>query len=72
VVEDAFTSSSRSPLKAFSGNVRFYLISRNGREVSKWSAYPDEDEVIFKPGTRFRVLDFVRTGRDIEVFLEEV
>jgi len=45
VTERAFISASRSPSKAFSGNVRFYIISRRGKDIEQWSACPDEEEV---------------------------
>jgi hypothetical protein len=72
VVEDAFTSASRSPLKMFAGNARFYLSSKHGKEIARWSAHPEEEEVLFKPGTRFKVLDFLRSGPNTEIFLEEL
>lgn len=72
VLEDAFTSATKSPLKAFSGNVRFYLSSKHGKDISNWSVHPEEEEVLFKPGTPFKVLEFTRSKHDIEIFLEEV
>jgi len=72
VSERAFISASRSPSKAFSGNVRFYIASKHGKEIDKWSAYPEEEEVLFQPGTQFKVLEYVRDGNDIEIFLEEL
>lgn len=72
VLEDAFTSATKSPLKAFSGNVRFYLLSKHGKDISPWSAHPDEEEVLFKPGTRFKILEFAESRTDIELFLEEI
>lgn len=72
ITERAFTSASRSPLKAFSGNVRFYIASKHGKEIDSWSAYPEEEEVLFQRGTQFKVLEYVRDGNDIEIFLEEL
>jgi hypothetical protein len=72
ITEHAFTSASRSPLKAFSGNARFYIVSKHGKEIDRWSAYPEEEEVLFPPGTQFKVLEYVRDGNDIEIFLEEL
>ena len=72
ITERAFISASRSPSKAFSGNVRFYIISKRGKEIDEWSAYPDEEEVLFLPNTRFKVLEYVRDGNEIEIFLEEL
>ena len=72
IIERAFISASRSPLKAFSGNVRFYIVSKRGKDIEQWSAFPDEEEVLFPPGTQFKVLEYVRDENDIEIFLEEL
>jgi hypothetical protein len=72
ITERAFVSASRSPLKAFSGNVRFYIISKRSKEIGRWSTYPDEEEVLFPPNTRFKVLEYGRDGNEIEIFLEEL
>jgi hypothetical protein len=72
IVEPAFISTSRSPSKAFKGNARFYILSKRGRRIERWSAYPDEEEVLFPPNTKFKVLEYARNGNDIEIFLEEI
>jgi hypothetical protein len=35
ITERAFISASRSPLKAFSGNVRFYIVSKRGKDIEQ-------------------------------------
>lgn len=72
VVEDAFVSCSRSPLKMYGGNVLFYIVSKQSRDIARWSAHPEEEEVLFRPGTSFKILAFEHTGHDVEIFLEEV
>ncbi|MBA2744379.1 MAG: hypothetical protein H0U43_08770 [Chthoniobacterales bacterium] len=72
IVEDAFVSCSRSPLKMYGGNVLFYILSKRGRDIARWSAHPEEEEVLFRPGTSFKILAFQQTGHDVEIFLEEV
>jgi hypothetical protein len=72
ITERAFFSASRSPSKAFSGNVRFFILSRRGKEIHQWFHIPDEEEVLFPPGTRFKVLEYVRDRNEIEIFLEEL
>jgi NAD:arginine ADP-ribosyltransferase len=72
IVEPAFISPSRSPSKAFLGNARFYILSKRGKEIHRWSAYRDEEEVLFPPGTKFKILEYSRDGDDIEIFLEEM
>jgi SPP1 gp7 family putative phage head morphogenesis protein len=74
VVESAFTSTSRNPQAAFTGKVQFAINSKTGRDISRISAMGKlEQEVLFKPETRFLVLD--KTQRDDGTFvitLEEV
>ncbi len=72
IVEDAFVSCSRSPSKMYCGNVFFYILSKRGREIGRWSAHPEEEEVLFRPGTRFKILAFEQSEDDVEIFLEEV
>ncbi len=71
VVEKAFTSASTE--KPFGGNTRFTIRSRRGKDISSYSEHPNEKEVLFAAGTRFRVLDAQRSGPDIlAVKMEEV
>ena len=55
VREEAFTSTSvREP---FPDRYQFtYENTSTGRFIEKYSAIPTEGEVLFRPGTRFRVL----------------
>lgn len=56
IVEDsAFVSSSRGETAAFSGNVYMKINGRNGVLVERYSKYQREREVLFMPGTLFRV-----------------
>lgn len=52
----AFTSSTRDLAKAFSGNVLFIISSQNGRVLGAYADKPAEEEVLFKAGSKFRVL----------------
>jgi uncharacterized protein YukE len=54
VREDAFTSTSTDT--PFPGNTQFTITAVTGKEISKWSLIPDENEVLFDKGTRFRVM----------------
>jgi hypothetical protein len=72
VTERAFTSSSVGLLKEFQGNTTFVISSRHGREISKLSVFPSEGEVLFVPGTRFRVLDVEPTQTSTTIYLDEV
>ena len=71
VTEAAFTSASIG--KGFSGNVRFTIHGRHGKHIDRLSAYPSEREVLFKAGTRFRVLNVRPEGnRRVKIEMEEV
>jgi hypothetical protein len=72
ITEDAFLSTSmntgvaRSP--TFAGNVEFRILSKSGRDISSFSVFPDEAEVLFPTGTRFYVASKVvdpLTGRTV-------
>lgn len=64
IKEDAFTSTSLDRGATFGGNVRFEIDSMHGREVSLLSRYPGEKEVLFSPGTTFRVLSVDKSTAD--------
>lgn len=51
VTEPYFMSTG----KPFPGNVQYEVQSATGRDVSYLSHYPKESEVLFPPGSRFRV-----------------
>ncbi|WP_275952242.1 ADP-ribosyltransferase [Mycobacterium heckeshornense] len=77
VTESAFTSTTTNPAvalsPAFAGNVEFRILSSTGRDVSSFSMFPDEQEILFPPGTNFyvvnRTVDPV-TGRTIIEMIE--
>lgn len=59
ITEDAFLSTTtnvgvaRSP--TFTGNVEFRILSKSGRDISSFSLFPEEREILFPPGTKFYV-----------------
>lgn len=59
ITEDAFLSTTtnvgvaRSP--TFAGNVEFRILSKSGRDISSFSLFPEEREILFPPGTKFYV-----------------
>jgi hypothetical protein len=59
ITEQAFTSTTANPATAFSGNTTMTFKSVTGSDVSGLSNYPAEHEVLFPPGTQFKVLDNV-------------
>jgi len=68
----AFTSATRKPESAFSGDVLFTIRSRTGAIIWMWSADYREDEVVFRTNTTFGVLSLERFGNRAFVALEEV
>ncbi len=70
VTEAAFTSASVG--RGFGGNVRFTIRSLHGKRIDGLSRYPSEREVLFRAGTRFRVLDKYEEGSTTYIELEEV
>jgi hypothetical protein len=61
VTEVAFLSSSLDPAvahsSAFAGNVEFRIVSQTGRDISSFSTFPTEQEVLFPSGLQFSVVD---------------
>lgn len=57
---DAFTSTSTN--SGFSGADMFIIQSQSGKPIMGFSAHRSENEVLFKSGTKFKVLD--RTEKD--------
>ncbi|QIS18925.1 ADP-ribosyltransferase domain-containing protein [Nocardia terpenica] len=55
ITEKAFTNTSKIEKGVNSGTVRFHIMSETGRDVSKYSKTPWEQQVVFPPGTRFKV-----------------
>ena len=77
---DAFTSTStsRDVANGFRrSNGVLFVIRRDpshaaAAEISEYSNYPDEAEVLLLPGMRFRVLDIHYKQEGTEVVLEEI
>lgn len=73
VIEPAFTSTSKNPAKAFDGNAKFMIKSKNGKSVKDFSEYDEEDEVLFKNDSKFKILDIQELeGGYYEISLEEL
>lgn len=53
--DKGFSSSTTDPNKAFAGNVQMKIESKSGVMIDDISAIPSEDEVLFKPDTKFRI-----------------
>jgi hypothetical protein len=77
ITEHGFLSTTtdltvaRSP--AFAGNVEFRILSKSGRDISPYSIFPAEQEILFPSGTEFYVVDKVvnpLTGRTVIRMIE--
>jgi hypothetical protein len=73
----SFTSAmleSHASLKGIGlSNTIFYITSKNGRQISSYSIFPDEQEILFLPRTLFKVtkrVDPVKEGSH-QIWLEE-
>jgi hypothetical protein len=55
VEERGFTSTSKK-IGTWSGSTRYSIESKNGRDISNLSNHKHEQEVLFKSGSRFKVL----------------
>jgi len=57
-------------------SIIYHIIGKSGKEIAGISNYVNEAEVLFRPGTSFRVLDVKvvskTIGRYAEVFMEEL
>ena len=68
--EYAFTSASMG--RGFGGNAVFTIRSRHGKRIDGLSRYPSEREMLFKAGTRFRVLSVESEGGTTKIEMEEM
>jgi NAD:arginine ADP-ribosyltransferase. len=58
ITEQGFTSTSSklAVAQAFSGNVFYTIVSKTGKAIKDFSEFSGEDEVLFRSGTKFKVL----------------
>ena len=66
----AFTSTGRG--FSFGGNVRMIIEGSSGVDVKPLSRFRNENEVLFKAGTRFIVTGMAKRGNVYEITLKEV
>ncbi|WP_460701034.1 ADP-ribosyltransferase [Nocardia thraciensis] len=58
VVRDrAFLSTAANPHARFPGNAQFRIVSRTGKDISKYTIKKEEQEVLFKEETPFEVVN---------------
>ena len=56
IIEHAFTSTTQKASMVFPGNVVFKILSKTGKDISPYSVFPDELEVVFAQGVVFEVI----------------
>lgn len=66
----AFTSTSTG--SGFGGNTKFTIKSKSGKYIAPLSFFSYENEVLFKSGTKFKILNKNQTGSATEITMEEV
>ena len=52
--------------------VKMEVRGRSGRDISSISNYPQEQEVLFMPGTKFKVIEYTETPDGVSLILEEI
>ncbi len=67
-----FKSSSYDPGGAFNGNTVVHIKSKNGVLVEDFSVVPSEKEVLFRPGTEFKVKSSIKVNGKNYIELEEI
>ncbi|MFL8798942.1 MULTISPECIES: hypothetical protein [Clostridioides] len=66
-----YTSTTKGSTYNPEGQVQMYILnSQKGKDVSKYN--PKEQEVLYKRGSRFRVIEIERIKGTIHILLEEV
>jgi hypothetical protein len=72
VTEKAFTSTTRNAVQKFSGNTLFVIKSRTGKMVDELSSFKSEAEVLFPPGTVFKVVSRALEGKVTKIVMEQI
>ncbi|OGI16687.1 MAG: hypothetical protein A2287_03955 [Candidatus Melainabacteria bacterium RIFOXYA12_FULL_32_12] len=65
-------SASNKMIQRFGSNYVLVIKSKTGKSIEKFSGYPEECEVLFKPNTTFKILKKTTKGNKKVIYLEEV
>lgn len=68
----ALTSTGKVPQQTFGQKVEFRILSRRGRDISALSVKQEQQEVLFRTGSRFRVTGRRREGDMWIIEMEEL
>jgi len=72
VSEKAFTSTSRKFTEKYGGNTLFVIQSRTGKMIDEISFFDWEEEVLFPPGTVFKVVSRVFDGKSTKILMKQI
>lgn len=76
IVERAFTSTSKESFKlsalGIGGNVKFVINSINGKLIKEFSDFETEEEVLFPPGTLFKVVSKTKEAGVTVIKMDQV
>lgn len=74
IIEQGFTSTAAGAPANFwnSANIRYIINSRDGRDVQSVSGVRVEKEVLFRPYTKYQVLDKTTENGVTTIYLDEV
>jgi hypothetical protein len=71
--DPGFKSSSMDPEGAFTGNTITYIRSKSGVNIRDLSVKPNEEEVLFRPKTKFKVISKTKSpDGKTSIILEEI
>lgn len=72
VIEKAFFSTSKDITKKFDKNTIYKIKSKTGKLVEELSEYQSEQEVLFKPNTKFKIISAIKNDFGFEIEMEEI
>ena len=73
ITEEAFMSTAATTGAAFRGEAVIQVVGTRGRDVSMLSEYAHEAEVLFAPGSRFRVVSRTQDSAGVwQIIMEQV
>lgn len=72
-VEKHYLSTSKDREKAFTKNTKYQITSKTGAEIEEISQFGSEKEILFKEGTKFKILEvYVDSDGYNRIVMEEV
>jgi hypothetical protein len=71
ITEPGFSSASLEPQASY-GPIELRIRSRSAKDIASRSYRPDEKELLFTNGTKFRVTDRRKIGETETIFMEEL